>query len=471
MLLRVMLSLPAPLGRRVERLLASESVRLTTARGALVPAMARGEVDALLVARARLLADPARTLARLRACDHAPDVIVLWDQEDPAARAHLLACGAIAVLNSTLEDRALAEALLALLARRRDAVVQRLRAQRSGPPGALSDFVSQSPEMQRLLVVARRMVDSEANLLVLGETGVGKERLAHAIHDEGPRRDAPFVAINTGAMPEALLESELFGHEEGAFTGAVRNHRGLFELAHRGTLFLDEIGDTPPGVQVKLLRALQDRRIRPVGAEDDVAVDVRVIAATNRDLPAAMRSGAFRPDLFYRLGVVALTIPPLRERRADIPDLVRNHLASLCVRLNRRQIEVAEDAMAALIAHDWPGNVRELVNVLERAVLLGDGPTLERRDLPAAIVDGARAGPAAMPAALTDLPYEQARDHVLAEFEATYFTRLLQESGGRVGKAAARAGISARTLFAKMRQLGLRKETFRSARREAGVPV
>ncbi len=472
MLLRVMLCLPASLGRRIERLLAGESVRISTVRGAPAPVLGRGDVDVLLLAHPRLGPHPDRALARLRDTESAPDVIVLWDSEDPAARAHLLASGAIAVLNSTLEDRAFAETLIALLARRRNVGVQRLRALRNGPPASLSDFVSQSPEMQRLLVVAHRMVDSDANLLVLGETGVGKERLARAIHDEGRRRDAPFVAINTGAVPESLLESELFGHEEGAFTGAVRSHRGLFELAHGGTLFLDEIGDTPVALQVKLLRALQERRIRPVGAEDDIEVDVRVIAATNRDLPAAMRTGTFRPDLFYRLGAIALTIPPLRERRADIPDLVRNHLTTLCERINRRQVDVAETAMAALTAHDWPGNVRELVNVLERAVLLGDGPSLELRDLPAVIVDsGRRTERGPFSAELLETPYEQARERVLSEFDCAFFARLLRECGGRVGAAAARAGVSTRTLFAKMRQLGLRKEDFRPRQRAAAGPA
>ncbi|MEZ5967014.1 MAG: sigma 54-interacting transcriptional regulator [Planctomycetota bacterium] len=465
MLLRVLASVPAPVGRRVGRLLEGEPIRLRTVRGALAPVLARDDADVLLVDRSRLGSNPDHALARLRAAEGAPEIIVLWDLEDPAARAGLLASGAVAVLNTSLEDRALAEAMRALLARRREAAVQRLRAQRGGPPSALSDFVSQSPEMQRLLVVARRMVDSEANVLILGETGVGKERLARAIHDEGPRRDAPFVAINTGAVPEALLESELFGHEEGAFTGAVRGHRGLFELAHGGTLFLDEIGDTPPAVQVKLLRALQDRRIRPLGAEADLEVDVRVIAATNRDLPSAMRSGSFRPDLFYRLGVVALNIPPLRERRADVPDLVQNHLAALCARLNRRAIDVSDTAMAALTAYDWPGNVRELVNVLERAVLLGDGPRLELRDLPAAVADRPPAA-AGTPAAgdAREPSYELARARVLADFDRTYFQRLLQDCQGRVGLAAARSGLSPRTLFAKLRRLGLRKTDFRPPR-------
>jgi DNA-binding NtrC family response regulator len=306
------------------------------------------------------------------------------------------------------------------------------------------------------------MVDSDANLLLTGETGVGKERLARAIHDEGPRRDGPFVAINCGALPEALLESELFGHEAGAFTGAVRAHRGLFELAHGGTLFLDEVGEMPLPLQVRLLRVVQDRRIRPVGGERDVAVDVRVVAATNRDLQAEMQAGRFRADLYYRLAVVALLIPPLRERRADIPVLVQNHLEAWCVRLNRRPIAVSAEAMAALCAHDWPGNVRELANVLERAALLGDGQLITVRDL-SGIVGPV---PAVRRARATDvdllaLPFADAEARHQEAFERAYFTALLRVCHGRVGEAAARAGLSVRTLYSKLQRLELRKEQFR----------
>jgi DNA-binding NtrC family response regulator len=460
MLLRTLASLPASLCRRVERILAGEPVRFVAARGSPWNALGNGNLDLLLLHQSRLGPVPERALARLHAAD-ATEAIVFCEQEEPQLRAQLLGSGVLGVLNSTLDDASLAEALRALVARCRAAALHRLRALRGEPPASLADFVSQSGEMQRLLVVARRMVDSDATLLLMGETGVGKERLARAIHDEGPRCDGPFVAINCGALPEALLESELFGHEEGAFTGAVRAHRGLFELAHGGTLFLDEVGEMPLLLQVKLLRALQDRRVRPVGGERDVLVDVRVVAATNRDLHAEMHAGRFRADLYYRLAVVALTIPPLRERRADIPVLVRNHLESICVRFNRRPIAVGDDALTALAAHDWPGNVRELANVLERAVLLGDGQEIALRDV-SGILGGSPVQPAAEPHdALLRLPFEQAQTQLVEAFERSYFTALLRECRGRLAAVARRAGICSRTLYEKLRRLDLRKEDYR----------
>ncbi|MBX3461542.1 MAG: sigma-54-dependent Fis family transcriptional regulator [Planctomycetes bacterium] len=461
MLLRTLASLPAALARRVERLLAAAPVRFVRAPGALAAAIERGHLDLLLLHASRLGPAVERALQRQAAAGQVPDRIVFVDEPEARLRAQLLGSGVLGVLDGTLDDQALAEALQAMVQRSRAAAVQRLRALRGEPPASLADFVSKSDEMARLLAVARRMVDSDATLLLMGETGVGKERLARAIHDEGPRRDGPFVAINCGALPEALLESELFGHEEGAFTGAVRAHRGLFELAHGGTLFLDEVGEMPLLLQVKLLRVLQDRRIRPVGGERDIAVDVRVVAATNRDLQAEMQAARFRADLYYRLAVVALSIPPLRERRADIPVLVQNHLESWCVRLNRRPIAVSAEAMAALCAHDWPGNVRELANVLERAALLGDGQQIAVGDLSGIVAPLAARRGRATDEDLLALPFAAAEQRHQEAFERAYFTALLRECRGRVAAAARQAGLSVRTLYAKLQRLGLHKEQFR----------
>jgi DNA-binding NtrC family response regulator len=468
MLLRTLALLPAPLARRVERLLAAAPLRFVPALAAPAASGEHAGADLVLVHHSKYGPSLERALARQRAAGQSPDVIVFAAREEPLLRAQLLGTGALAVLNETLDDPALVEALSALVQRSRAAALHRLRAMRGEPPASLADFVSKSDEMERLLVVARRMVDSDANLLVMGETGVGKERLARAIHCEGPRRDGPFVAINCGALPEALLESELFGHEEGAFTGAVRAHRGLFELAHGGTLFLDEIGEMPLQLQVKLLRALQDRRIRPVGGERDIRVDVRVVAATNRDLHAEMHAGRFRADVYYRLAVVALTIPPLRERRADIPVLVQNHLESLCVRMNRRPIAVSAEAMQGLCAHGWPGNVRELANVLERAVLLGDGQCITPHDLSGLASPPAKRGVGDGDLGeLSAMPFAVAEARLHERFEREYFSALLRECQGRLGIVAQRAGLSARTLYAKLQRLGLRKEEFRPARTAA----
>ena len=218
--------------------------------------------------------------------------------------------------------RILLETLRSLVERRRQDGLRRLKAERPEERYSLNDFVLVSPAMQRFVAVARRVVAADSSLLILGETGVGKERLARAIHAESPRARGPFVAVNCGALPEGLLESELFGHERGAFTGAVASRKGHFELAHEGTIFLDEIGEMPLHLQVKLLRVLEERRLQRVGGQRPIAIDVRVMAATNRDLEAEMGAGRFRNDLYYRLAVVTLTLPPLRDRAEDIPDLV-----------------------------------------------------------------------------------------------------------------------------------------------------
>ncbi|HVS18856.1 MAG TPA: sigma-54 dependent transcriptional regulator, partial [Planctomycetota bacterium] len=281
---------------------------------------------------------------------------------------------------------------------------------------------------------------------------------------------APFLAVNCSALPESLLESELFGHEEGAFTGATRTRRGLFELAHRGTIFPDEVGEMPLTLQAKLLRVLQEREFLPVGAEAPVRVDVRVMAATNRDLAAEVAAGRFRADLYYRLCVVGLTVPPLRERREDVPALVHAYADHFRAKLGRGTSEVAPDALERLIAYDWPGNVREWINVIERAVLLGRGTRIERADLPQAIAGGRRAAPASAerpPDAdreLFDLPWREARGAALQAFERRYFERLLAECGGRAGEAARRADIDPRSLYEKLRALGLRREEFLAPR-------
>jgi DNA-binding NtrC family response regulator len=463
MLIRGLLALRPELRRRIQRLIPEhEAVLVAIASSDLRREIATGNYDLAIVERELLGHEPSRFLRAAAEPHERPETVVLAQRENPADRAALLAAGCLAVLNTELDDVAVAEALLALIARLRQGLLDRLRAERADARGSLRDFASDSAEMQYFLAVARRVVTTDTSLLILGETGTGKERLARAMHDEGPRASGPFVPVNCGALPEALLESELFGHERGAFTGAHTAHRGFFELAHRGTLFLDEIGEMPLPLQVKLLRVLDDRRIRPLGCERTIPVDVRVIAATNRDLAAEVRAGRFRADLFYRLSVVSLTIPPLRARRADVPVLVRNHLESLAKRLCRRPLRVTDAAMRMLAEYPWPGNVRELINSLERAVLLCEGDELTDAVLPDEIA-GRRDPTGQAPR----LPVDTARPigEVLAEVrtavEREYFTALLEKTRGRVGECARLAGVSERTLFATMRRLGLLKETFR----------
>jgi DNA-binding NtrC family response regulator len=324
--------------------------------------------------------------------------------------------------------------------------------------------------MQRFLRLARRVVKGESALLILGETGVGKERLARSIHSESTRSAGPFVTVNCGALPEGLLESELFGHEEGAFTGAVRARRGYFELANRGTIFLDEIGEMPLHLQVKLLRVLEDRSIRRVGSERPIEVDVRIMAATNRNLKREMEEHRFRADLYYRLAVVTLTVPALRERREDIPELARTFLDRTRRQLGRPITSFHPDAMEALIRHDWPGNVRELINLIERAVLLAPGNEIRVSDFRGGESFSASPEEAPLSSPYTkhapfedyiDRPLAEAREELSSAFEKDYLERTLTLCQGRVGDAARRSGVNERTLYAMMRRHGLRKEDFR----------
>ena len=243
------------------------------------------------------------------------------------------------------------------------------------------DLLSKSPAMQGVFELARTAARSNSTILVLGESGSGKEVLARAIHMESPRVDGPFVAVSCAALTETLLESELFGHEKGSFTGAIARRKGKFEAAHGGTLFLDEVGDISQKLQLDLLRVLEDRKFHRIGGNDPIEVDVRIIAATNRDLRKAAHEGKFREDLFYRLNVIPITIPPLRERREDIPLLVENFVERLSVEMKKRIDGVSADAMSSIMAHDWPGNVRELRNILERGAVVATGPVIQLSDL------------------------------------------------------------------------------------------
>lgn len=303
-------------------------------------------------------------------------------------------------------------------------------------------LVTKSSAMRRLLHVAERVAPSDATVLITGESGTGKERLARFIHDRSRRARGPFLAINCGALPEALLESELFGHIRGAFTGAAGDKKGLFEAAGGGTLFLDEIGETSPGVQVKLLRALQERTVRPVGATRDVRVDVRIVAATNRDLEAMIRERTFRKDLFYRLRVVPLEVPPLRERREDILPLARQLIRHSCSEHSCGPCALSAEALDLLLSYDWPGNVRELENAIERAVLLAEGqPKIGRHDLPPEIRGIGGAAPADGTALLT-----------LAELERRHILGTLERFDGNRRKAAQALGIGETTLWRKLKQ-------------------
>ena len=297
------------------------------------------------------------------------------------------------------------------------------------------EIITRNPAMDNMLAKARLVADSDASVFIYGESGTGKELLARAIHDASPRRDRPFVAINCGAIPEPLLESELFGHVKGAFTGATRDHKGLFQTADKGTLFLDEIGDMPVALQVKLLRVLQERQVRPVGSTQNFDIDVRVISATHRNIEAGMAAGSFREDLFYRLNVVALTLPPLAERREDIP-LLASHFLSVLVGKYKKAINgFAPEALELLVGAAWPGNVRQLYNVVEQSVALCATPLI-----PSSLVQQAIQHQQSEFAS-----FEDARK----KFERDYLAQLLKITDGNVTQAA-RLAKRNRTEFYKL---------------------
>jgi len=308
-------------------------------------------------------------------------------------------------------------------------------------------IVATSEPMIELLELMERVAAFKSTVLVLGESGTGKEVLARAIHAQSPRRNEPFVAVNCGAIPEQLLESELFGHAKGAFTGADRARRGLFVEADAGTLFLDEIGELPTALQVKLLRVLQEEEVRPLGESKARMVDVRVIAATARNLEAEIAAGRFREDLFYRLDVVRLEVPPLRERPRDVPLLADHFLAQFRDTLGKPVRTLSDDALERLVAYRWPGNVRELENVMERAVILAEGDTITLRELPHNVVspeDGDAAG--------ANLSLKRARR--TAELQA--IRRALRATRGNRTHAARLLQISHRALLYKLKEYGVR---------------
>jgi DNA-binding NtrC family response regulator len=317
---------------------------------------------------------------------------------------------------------------------------QRLR-DRLRERNAFSHIVSSDPKMDVILELVAQVGPSRASVLITGESGTGKELIAEAIHGASPRAKAPFVRLHCAALSESLLESELFGHERGAFTGAVARREGRFKQADGGTLFLDEIGEVPPAVQVKLLRFLQEKTFERVGGNETLRVDVRVIAATNRDLTAEIRRGAFREDLFYRLNVVTVELPPLRERRGDIPALASFFLRRYAAENGKTLDTFADDALRALLDYRWPGNVRELENVVERAVVLGDGPRIEKKHLPPTVVPSEeRDGPPPIPGS------------TIADLERYAILKTLEACGGSTSKAATVLGVSPRKIQYKLHE-------------------
>jgi two-component system nitrogen regulation response regulator GlnG len=328
-------------------------------------------------------------------------------------------------------------------------------------------MLGQAPAMQDVFRAIGRLSQSHATVLITGETGTGKELVAHALHRHSPRRDKPFIALNTAAIPKDLLESELFGHERGAFTGATASRRGRFEQADDGTLFLDEIGDMPSDLQTRLLRVLADGEFYRVGGHSPVRVNVRVIAATHQALEDRVRQGLFRDDLFHRLNVIRIKLPALRERREDIPLLVDALLDNLRGRHQGREIQLSAEALDALGAHDWPGNVRELANALEYALVHAEGTTVLPRHLPPEVRESARGADA--PAKANDMASAGLAQSYYrppagpAGREREILSSALKECGGNRAEAARRLGMSRTTLWKRLKQYGLDEDAGRSA--------
>ena len=337
--------------------------------------------------------------------------------------------------------------------------LSRLAEPSAGPigPAAVAKpkfFVTKNPGVLRMLKDLNRMAATRATALILGESGTGKEVLAHAIHYRSPRRRRPFIRVNYAALPDGMLESELFGHERGAFTGAVRQRPGRFELAHEGTIFLDEIGAAEEKVQLRLLRVLQEREFERVGGTQTFTVDVRVIVATNVDLRAQVARGSFREDLYYRLNVVPLTLPPLRERPEDIPLLIAHFLQRNAIDNDCQQLEIEPEALDRLACYPWPGNIRELENVVERMVIFATGGRLNANDVPQEILQWRDEEDSEDPA---DASFRSARTH----FERQYLREALRRHNGVISRAARAIGMSRKNLYMRLGDLRIDYDAYR----------
>ncbi|HEY6003995.1 MAG TPA: sigma-54 dependent transcriptional regulator [Anaeromyxobacter sp.] len=409
-------------------------------------------------------ADGFELLAAVKARAPSTEVVLMTGYATVPDAVRAMRMGAFDYLEKPFDPDAALAVVARAAERKRTADAARL-AVRPGEEDAFHNLVGRSAPMRAVYRLLEKAARTDATVLLLGETGTGKELAAKAIHYHSARREHRFLPVNCGALPPDLVESELFGHARGAFTGAAMAKRGLFEEAAGGTVFLDEVGELPLAVQVKLNRVLQDREIRRVGENAPVQVDVRVLAATHRDLREEVKAGRFREDLFYRLNVLAIVLPPLRERPEDVP-LLAGHFLEKHARAVRRTLRgFAPGALGRLVAHGWPGNVRELENTVERAVAVAAGDEIQVEDLPpeVALTSAAPSAPGAGPgiAGLAALPYKdavaEARDRVSRE----YLAAIMKEFGGNVTRAAERAGMERESLHRLLRRYGLRSDDFK----------
>jgi two-component system response regulator HydG len=402
--------------------------------------------------------DGIEVVRRLREADPEATVVVVSAHGTIATAVEAMREGAIDFIEKPFSPevlRARVEKAIEIARERRGARTARARAEaleqdlvRAHDPHGL---VGGSEPMRKVLDQIRKVAPTGATVLVLGESGTGKELVARAVHDASHRGEKPFISISCAAIPEGLLESELFGHEKGAFTGAIRRKLGRFELAHEGTLFLDEVGEIPPSVQVKLLRVLQERQFERVGGEETIEVDVRVVSATNRDLAALVKEGRFREDLYYRLNVVPIVLPPLRERPGDVEELARYFLGRIAPRLRRPVKGFAPEALAVLRSHGWPGNVRELENVVEQALVFAETELIRLEDLPGGIRN-------APPAATLPVPAgDRSLTEILEDLEKQLILAAYERAKGVKAETARLLGIKPSALYYKLEKYGIVK--------------
>jgi DNA-binding NtrC family response regulator len=407
-------------------------------------------------------------LVKVRAERLPVGVIVLTAFGDLTEALHAMKAGADDFVTKPYEPDQL-RFLVKRILERRELIdeLEQLRKQ-SGDGYRFHGMVSKSPKLRRVFDLVDQVGPIGSTVLIQGETGTGKELVARALHAADPRRIGPFVALNCAVLNDALLESELFGHERGAFTGAERRKIGRFELADRGTLLLDEAGDIPPGLQAKLLRVLQTSRFERVGGTETIQVDARIIAASRKNLEVEVKNGRFRADLYYRLNVVRIDLPPLRDRTEDIPLLAMHFLQQQQSQGGTEVTEIASDAMQALLRYSWPGNVRELENAIKSGVALANFAVLRRDDLPEPVAPctarPARAG------SLIDIdrPLPDLTTNLVGQVEHEYFARLLAEYKGNVARCARHSGLSRRSVTQKLQKYGLDRKSFKAPRRKAG---
>ncbi len=412
-----------------------------------VQAADRGGIDLVVLDLQMPDIDGLETLRRLRATGYEQPVIFLSAHGTIEKAVEAVQLGAF----DFIEKPPHAEKIL-LVARNalRQADLEEENRELRGEGEERYDMIGGSPPMKQLYEQIRRTAPTHARVLILGESGTGKELIARAVHRHSTRSTGPFVRVNCAAIPRDLFESELFGHERGAFTGATARRKGKFARAHRGTLFLDEVGEIPPELQPKLLRSLESGEVEPVGSDREVQVDVRIIAATNRDLESAVQDGRFREDLFYRLQVITMEVPPLRERDGDVPDLARHFLEQVCRENNLPRKTLTAGAIARLEAHDWPGNVRELRNLIERLIILTRHEEIDSGDVGVNL--STRGGSAA-----TGLPRRETLRQTLIEVERRVVLDALERNQWRMTATAAALGLERSHLYKKVRALGIER--------------